>query len=182
MSGSAFTNPAGRAPEQAAAYVRAILDLLGDRDPLEVQSQLADELRAALAGLSDDELARPEAPGKWSLLDVVRHLADSEVVFGWRLRLVIAQDRPTITGFDQDAWSARVRGAYPDAWSAIQQIAVLREAHLRLLRSLSPADWDRTGLHAERGPESVRLMAKLYAGHDLVHLRQVARIRRALGR
>jgi len=179
---SPFTNPAGRAPEQAATYVRSILALLGERDPLEVQARLADDLRAAVRGLTDEQLRQPEAKGKWSILEVLGHLADAEVVFGWRLRLVIAQDRPTITGFDQDDWVARVCGAYPDAWSAIQQIAVLREGHLRLLRALKPGDWDRVGLHAERGPESIRLMAKLYAGHDLVHLRQIARIRGAFGR
>ena len=172
----------GRAPEQASAYVSSIIALVGDQDPLEVQARLAESVKAAIAGLSDTEMRRPEAAGKWSVFDVVCHLADSEVAFGWRLRMVIAQDRPTITGFDQDAWSARVRGAYSDAWSAIQQIAVLRENHLRLQRSLAPADWDRVGVHAERGPESVRLMAKLYAGHDLVHLRQIARIRSGMGR
>jgi hypothetical protein len=178
---SPFTNPAGRAPEQAGAYVRSILAMVGNRDPLEVQAALADALRRAVAGLSAEQLSRPEAPGKWSIAQTVAHLADSEVVFGWRLRLVLAQDRPTITGFDQDAWSARLGGAYPDVGSAIQQIAILRGTNLSLLRSLSPTDWDRVGLHAERGEESVRHMAKLYAGHDLVHLRQIARIRQAIG-
>lgn len=179
---SPFNNPAGRAPEQANAYVQSILDLLGDRDPLTVMSQLAQELRKSIGRMSPAELRRPEAPGKWSMHDVVAHLADSEVVFGWRLRMVIAQDQPTITGFDQDAWSARVHGAYPDTRSAIQQIAVLREGHLALLRSLSDEQWERVGQHVERGPESVRLMSRLYAGHDLVHLRQLARIRKALDR
>lgn len=178
---SPFNNPAGRAPEQAGAYVRSILDLLGDRDPLEVQTGLEGALRAAVAGLSPAQLGRAEAPGRWSIMQTVAHLADSEVVFGWRLRLVLAQDRPTITGFDQDAWSARLGGAYPDVGSAIQQIAILRGTNLSLLRSLAPGDWDRVGLHAERGEESVRHMAKLYAGHDLVHLRQIARIRAAIG-
>lgn len=178
---SPFNNPASRAPEQASAYVRSILDLLGDRDPLEVQAGLADALRAAIRGLKAAQLERAEAPGKWSIARTVAHLADSEVVFGWRLRVVLAQDRPTITGFDQDAWSARLGGAYPDVGSAIQQIAILRSTNLALLRSLAPADWDRVGLHAERGPESVRHMAKLYAGHDLVHLRQIARVRLAGG-
>jgi hypothetical protein len=180
--GSPFNNPAGRAPEQSSAYVRSILELLGDRDPLAVMSQLAQELKKSIGRLPADALRQPEAPGKWSMHDVVAHLADSEVVFGWRLRMVIAQDRPTITGFDQDAWSARVCGAYPDSRSAIQQIAVLREGHLALLRSLSDEQWERVGMHAERGPESVRRMAQLYAGHDLVHLRQLARIRKASGR
>ena len=161
--------------------MRSILDLLGDRDPLAVQEGLADSLRAAIRGLSAPQLERPEAPGKWSIAQTVAHLADSEVVFGWRLRLVLAQDKPTITGFDQDAWSARLGGAYPDVGSAIQQIAILRGTNLSLLRSLAEADWDRVGLHTERGEESVRFMAKLYAGHDLVHLRQIARIRQAIG-
>lgn len=179
---SPFSNPAGRAPEQASAYVRSIIELLGDRDPLAVMSQLAQELKKSIGRISADELRQPEASGKWSMHDVIGHLADSEVVFGWRLRMVIAQDRPPITGFDQDAWNARVCGAYPDTRSAIQQIAVLREGHLALLRSLSEEQWERAGMHVERGPESVRLMSKLYAGHDLVHLRQLARIRKSLGR
>jgi hypothetical protein len=179
---SPFTNPAGRAPEQASVYVNSIIELLGDRDPLVVMSQLAQSLRKSIGRLSATELRRPEALGKWSMHEVVAHLADSEVVFGWRVRLVVAQDRPTITGFDQDAWSARVSGAYPDTRSAIQQIAVLREGHIALLRSLTSAQWERVGLHVERGPESVRRMAQLFAGHDLVHLRQLARIRTSLGR
>jgi hypothetical protein len=182
MSVSPLTNPAGRAPDQAAGYVRSILELLGDRDPLAVQAKLAAELRAAVAGLGEEELSRPEAPGKWSILDVVRHLADSEVVIGWRLRLVLAEDRPNITGFDQDAWSAHLRALYPGVESMIEQIALLRQGHVELLRSLTPAQWERVGLHTERGPESVALMVRLYAGHDLAHLRQIARIRGGLGR
>lgn len=182
MSVSPFTNPAGRAPEQAAAYVRSVLELLGDRDPVEVQARLVPELRAALAGLSDAELRRPEAPGKWSIGEVVRHLADTEVVFAWRLRMVLAEHRPPITGFDQDAWTARFGGPGVDVAGALRLLEALREDSLRLLRSATPADWERVGLHAERGPESVRLMARLYAGHDLVHLRQIARIRAAIGR
>ena len=182
MSVSPLSNPAGRAPQGASAYVRSILDLLGDRDPLVVQARLAGDLRDAMAGLSDDELHRPEAPVKWSVFDVVRHLSDSEIAIGWRLRMVIAQDEPPIVGFDQDAWSSRLGGAYSDVRSMSAQIAILREAHVALLRNLEPADWQRVGHHAERGPESLALMARLYAGHDLAHLRQIARIRSGLGR
>lgn len=173
---SPFTNPATRAPEQANAYVRSILELLGDADPLDVMSRTATELRGLVAGLEAARLDRPEAPGKWSAAQVVRHLADSEVACAWRLRLVIAQDRPAITGYDQDAWVARLAGAYPDVASALTSFETARRANLNLLRALPRADWQRTGLHAERGPESVEVMAKLYAGHDLVHLRQLRRI------
>lgn len=182
MGTSPLANPARDAPQGASAYVQSILALVGDRDPLVVQANLVADLRTAVSGLSDAELHRPEAPGKWSIYDVVRHLADSEVAIGWRLRMVIAQDEPTIVGFDQDAWSAHLAPAYPDTRTMIEQIAVLRDAHLRLLRSLTPTQWQRVGRHTERGPESLSLMARLYAGHDVAHLRQIARIRTALSR
>jgi len=175
-----LTNPLGRAPAAAVAYVRSILDLLGDRDPLEVQSHTAQSLRAAIKGLPEKALATPERPGKWSIAQVCHHLADSEIVYGWRLRLVLSQERPAITGYDQDAWTARVGGAYRDAAHAIDIFALLRDSHILLQRSLTPAQWEHVGMHSERGPESVRLMAKLYAGHDLAHLKQIARIRQAI--
>ena len=177
---TSFSNPAGRAPAQASEYVRSILALLGDSDPVDVQSQLLGNLRKAIAGLSGDAINRPEAPGKWSIAQVVRHLADSEVVCGWRLRLVLGQDRPAVTGYDQDAWVQRLAGAYPDVEAALRVLDALRSSHVTLLRSLKAADWEREGVHAERGPESVRMMAKLYAGHDLAHLNQIARIRKAV--
>jgi len=173
---SPFTNPMGRAPEAAQAYVRSILELLGDADPLDVQSRTAAELRSLAGGLEPARLERPEADGKWSVGQVVRHLADSELVCAWRLRIVIAQDRPQVTGYDQDAWSAKLGGAYPDVAAAMALFETVRRANLHLLRSLPRSDWQRAGMHVERGPESVELMAKLYAGHDLVHLRQIRRI------
>jgi hypothetical protein len=179
---SQFTNPAGRAPAQASEYVRSILWLLGDQDPVEVQALLAGRLRAAIAGLSSAALDRAEATGKWSIAQVIRHLADSEVVGGWRLRLVLGQERPVIMGYDQDAWVQRLAGAYADVASTIDLLHALRASHVRLLRSLTPEQWAREGVHAERGPESVRMIAKLYAGHDLVHLNQIERIKNAVGR
>lgn len=176
---SQFTNLQGRAPAQASEYVRSILALLGEQDPVIVQSRLVGKLRAAITGLSATALDRAEAPGKWSIAEVIRHLADSEVVGGWRLRLVLGQDRPAITGYDQDTWVQRLAGAYADVESALGVLEPLRAAHVRLLRSLTPEQWEREGVHAERGPESVRLIAKLYAGHDLAHLNQIERIKKA---
>ena len=182
MTSTSFTNPPGRAKARASAYVRSILALLGDRDPIVVQSRLVRSIRSAIRGLPGRALERPEARGKWSIMQVIRHLADSEVVFGWRLRLVLAEDRPRVTPFDQDAWMERLAGAYPDLDAALATLAVLRAANVALMRSLSKPQWLRIGLHSERGPESVRQMARLYAGHDLVHVNQIRRIRKAIGR
>lgn len=178
---SVFTNPASTSKEEAAAYVAAILTLVGDRDPLALLEATESQLRREVADLSRDQLVRPEAPGKWSIRHVIQHLADSELVWGWRLRMVLAHDRPTITGYDQDLWADRLGYDQVDAEHALQVYGVLRNANLALLRRVSGADLERTGVHAERGEETVAHMMRLYAGHDLLHLRQIERIREAIG-
>lgn len=177
---SVFTNPASSSREQAAAYTSAVLGLLGDRDPREVLEQTASALTRACTGLSTDQMTRPEATGKWSVRHVLQHLADSELVWGWRLRLVLAQDRPPLTGYDQDLWAERL--GYDDAsvGQALEEFKVLRRGNLRLLSHASPDDLARVGVHAERGDESVAHMVRLYAGHDLLHIAQLDRIREAV--
>ena len=119
----------------------------------------------------------PEAPGKWSIRDVVQHLADSELVGGFRLRLVLAQDRPQLTGYDQDLWADRLGYHNVNLHDALEQFTVLRRANLRLWERVGPAELMRAGLHSERGEESLEHLRKLYAAHDLLHLRQLERIR-----
>lgn len=177
---SVFTNPAGAAIEQARAYVSAILDLLGDRDPLTVLRETPEQLERVLDNTSRHALARPEAPGKWSMGQVLAHLADSDLVWGWRLRLVLAQDRPTLTGYDQDAWADRLGYADADPRESVAMFSVLRKSNLRLVSRATPDDLQRVGVHVERGEESLAHHLKLYAGHDLLHLNQLDRIRSAI--
>jgi uncharacterized damage-inducible protein DinB len=177
---SVFTNSASRSIEQAHEYTAALLDLLGGRDPMDVLPRTADAVRSATANLTDAQRSRPEAPGKWSLRQVVQHLADSDLVWGYRLRLVLAQDRPPLTGYDQDLWSQRLRYDRAPMDEALDRFAVLRRSNLWLLSELPSDDLQRVGVHAERGEESVSHMIRMYAGHDLLHLRQLARIREAV--
>ena len=172
------------APYDAAdpgAYVRAVLDTVGDRDPLDLLEDGPDRLRAAIEGLSEADARRPEAPGRWSVLQVLRHLADSEIVYGYRLRLIVAAERPAIPGYDQDAWAARLHYEHGTVTDALADWAVMRRMTLRWLGALDAADWERVGVHSERGEESVRHIVRLLAGHDLVHERQVRRVRQSLG-
>jgi hypothetical protein len=177
---SVFTNSASRSAEQAKSYTSAVLELLGDRKPLEVLEDTANALRRAIDGLSQNQIAEPEMPGKWSVRHVLQHLADSELVWGYRLRMVLAHDRPAITGYDQDLWAERLRYDEADPEQALHDFAALRRANLRLLRGASREDLKRIGVHAERGEESVEHMIRLYAGHDLLHLQQIDRVRRAV--
>lgn len=178
---SVFTNPASGAPEHAAAYVAAILDLLGDRDPIQVLRDTPSALTRAIGGLSPSRLRQAERPGKWSITQVLQHLADSEVVWAWRMRLILAQTRPPLTGYDQDLWAERLGYSEADPADAIELFGILRRANLRLLARASAEDLKRVGVHVERGAESLEHHCRLYAGHDLLHLNQIARIGNAIG-
>lgn len=177
---SALTNASSGAAGSATAYTTAILELLGQRSPVAVLRETPTALARAVAGLTDAQLRRPERDGKWSIVQVLQHLADSEIVWAWRLRLVLAHDRPTIHGYDQDRWAERLRYAEADAEEALAIFAVLRRANLRLVTAASPAELARVGVHAERGEESVGQLTRLYAGHDLAHLAQIDRVRSAV--
>ena len=177
---SIFTNSAARSVEEAAEYTEAVLGLLGDRDPLEVLRTTPAALRTVVADASPELLARPEADGKWSIRMVAQHLADSELVWGWRLRMIFAHDRPVITGYDQDAWATRLRYNEVPLEHALDDFELLRAANLRLLARMPEADRARVGIHSERGEESVALLMRLYAGHDLLHIRQIERIKKEL--
>lgn len=177
---SVFSNTSQDAPELRAQYAGAVLDLVGDRNPVDILRDTPGIAARAVASLSPEHLKKPEQAGKWSVTMVLRHLADTDVVWGWRMRLILAQDRPVITGFDQDLWAERLDYANADPNESLETFAVLRRDNLRLIERATPADLERVGVHAERGEESAGYMVRLYAGHDLMHLAQIDRIARAI--
>jgi hypothetical protein len=171
-----FANPAGTASAAAAEYVRALLDLLGSQDPLAVLGELLPWLERRTAGLDEAELRRAERPGKWSVIEVIQHLADAELVISFRVRMVLIEEQPELQAYDQDRWATELRYVEVPLELALAQLRGLRAANLRLWRTLTPEQRQRTGLHSERGPESVDLIIRMMAGHDLVHRRQIDRI------
>lgn len=177
---SVFSNPASGAAEDAAEYIDAILDLLDDQDPRAVLESTVAWCRAETSDLDPEDLLAPEAPGKWSIAGVLQHLADSELVWGYRLRRVLAEERPVLTGFDQDQWADRLGYATADPAAALALFTALRRANLVLLGRTPKADLQRVGVHEERGEESAEHMMRLYAGHDLAHRRQIERIIEAI--
>ncbi len=122
---SVYSNSASGSPDETRAYVTAVLGLLGSQDPFDVLRRTPAALRQVVAGCSPEQLARPETPGKWSMQQVLRHLADSDLVWGFRLRMILAHDRPQITGYDQDKWADRLHYADADAEESLAEFEVL---------------------------------------------------------
>jgi DinB superfamily len=178
---SELSYSAANAKEQAKAYVASILKALGSRDPMEVLAETPGTLRRAVSGLTPSQDGAPERAGKWSVWQVVQHLADSELVGAFRFRMILAHDAPELPGYDQDLWAARLRYEDSDVATALDDFTTLRQANVRLLRRATPAECARVMHHAERGDESLGQMIPMYAGHDLVHLAQIRRIRAAIG-
>lgn len=177
---SVFSNTSANSPDERSKYAGAVLELLGTREPMAVLRDTPEAAARAISGLTAAQLKTPEAAGKWSIVQVLRHLADSEVVWGWRMRLILAHDRPAITGYDQDLWADRLHYADSDPAEALDALRVLRRDNLRLLERATPGDLARVGVHAERGEESAGYLMRLFAGHDLLHLNQIERIRKTL--
>lgn len=159
--------------ETAEHYIKRILGNVGEQDPWEVLATTAGRLRELAAGRSRTELAHSPGPSRWSVVQILAHLADAEVVAGWRLRSILASDGVPIQAFDQDRWAETFRYAETDPIASLDLFEASRRANLSLLRRVDPALHANHGLHAERGKEPITHLVRLYAGHDLNHLRQV---------
>jgi hypothetical protein len=153
---------------------------LGGDDPLEVMAESPGRLRRLMRGLTEKQLSTKPAPGKWSIREIVAHLADGEVILGSRYRFIGAQDRPPIPGYDQDAFVEKLGVGGATAADLADDFAMARAVNLGLLDRRPDAAWDRVGLHAERGEESIRTLVHMYAGHDRHHLLQIETIRTGL--
>src|SRR5450631_4345234 len=180
MTMSELSYSAANAREQAKAYVASILKALGSRDAMEVLAETPAALRRVISGLIAPQDGTPERAGKWAVRHVVQHLADSELVGAFRFRMILAHDAPELPGYDQDLWATRLRYEDSDLQVALDDFQTLRRANLRLVRRAAPADLARVMHHVERGDESLQETIPLYAGHDLVHLAQIRRIRAAI--
>lgn len=159
---------------EAAEYQRLLLRFLGDRDPVEVQEQQADQVSRLIEEAGPLVRTRPE-PGEWSVQECAAHVLDAELVLAGRYRWILAQDEPTLIGYDQDLWVQRLHGEDDDPQEMLSMFRALRRSNLDLWARTSVSDRERVGMHSERGPESLDLSFRLMSGHDLFHLAQMRR-------
>jgi hypothetical protein len=144
---------------------------LGDQDPLRVLPATPSRLQELAAKIGPERIMQPLAPGKWSPRQVLIHLADCELGFGFRYRQALGETDHVAQPFDQDLW-AKSYSVY-SAEQALQTFAALRDWNLTLIRSLTPEQLEKPVFHPERGKMVFRVLVETVAGHDINHLRQL---------
>ena len=169
------TTGSGTSSSPVDAYREKMFKMLGDRHPFEIMGQTALKLADIVKQNPETVLrARPFA-SKWTANEVIGHLTDTEWVYGYRLRLILSEDNPTLLNTKQDAWVAALRYNDQDPRELVEIFRTLRDLNLAEWRRTSESDLNRAGQHNERGPESLNTMLRLLAGHDLNHLDQIHR-------
>jgi hypothetical protein len=159
-----------------AEYLSRIREHAQGNDPLELQRQSPDILAELIASASDQQLLTRPSKDKWSVGEILAHLAEDEIATAWRYRQMVEHNGIELPGFDQDMWArlGNYRSRTPRESLALFQL--LREANLDFLKQLAPEQWECFGIHAERGRITVRDLAVHMAGHDANHIEQVRKI------
>ena len=159
--------------ETADQYIARMLSNVEGQDGLTVLGATAERLRALLALTPRSAWMRSPAPGRWSAATVLAHLADAEIVAGWRVRSILATDGTPLQPFDQDQWANAFKYGEVDPAESLATFSAARASLLSLLARVDPSRHTHHGVHAERGKETVAHLIRLYAGHDINHLRQI---------
>ena len=162
--------------ETVQQYIQRIQAQLGGQDPLKVQTATPKKIEKLIKGVPTSKLRKQPAPGKWSVGEILAHLADCEIVTGWRVRQILGAPGTPIQAFDQDSWAAAGHYAKRDPRESFELFAALRAGNLALLKSLSREQWKLFGMHAERGEETIERILQMMAGHDINHVKQVEKL------
>ncbi|HEX6210928.1 MAG TPA: DinB family protein [Methylomirabilota bacterium] len=159
--------------ETPQQYIARMLAFSAGKDPLAILSGTAGRLRALVESVPPEQWRRRPQPGRWSPGEVLAHLADVEIVIGWRMRSILARYGVPLQAFDQDVWAAAFRYQDVEPREALETFSAARASLLSLLRRVQPGRLAHHGMHAERGRETVQHLLRLNAGHDLNHVTQI---------
>lgn len=130
-----------------------------------------------LTGVYGEEIDFAPAPEKWSIRQIMAHLADVEMVAAYWFRQVIAEDNPRLNDFDQDAWAKNLDYARRQPKQSLESFRRLRSENYELLKAVPESAFERLGMHSKRGPVSLRELVNSRADHVENHVRQVQAIR-----
>ena len=162
--------------ETQKQYTKRILGYLGSQNALTILAATPGKLARAIAGVSLARLSKPPAKGKWSVRQILAHLAEDEMVWGYRIRKILEKNGVAIEGFDQARWAVTGRYGKIDPRLSLEMHRALRKANLALFAGLSRSEWKRYGRHSEFGRVTIEKIARQLAGHDLNHMLQMKRI------
>jgi uncharacterized damage-inducible protein DinB len=154
-----------------------------DRSVIDQYEKGVEELRRAIAGMSEADLKAVPIAGKWSTHQVVIHLADAETAFADRIKRILAMDNPQLLAWDENRFVERLHSDAQSTQDAVELIALTRRQTARIIRAASDADLtERAGIHSERGRQTVKEVLGYAVPHLVHHLKFVAEKRKALGR
>jgi DinB superfamily len=162
--------------ETPQEYIQRILGQLDGQDPLKVQTATPKKIERLIKGVPAAKLRKKPAPGKWSVAEILAHLADCEIVTSWRVRQILGAPGTPIQAFDQDSWAAAGHYEKRDPRKSFEQFAAARSGNVVLLKSLTPEQWKHHGMHAERGMETIERILQMMAGHDINHVKQIEKL------
>lgn len=162
--------------ETPQQYIQRMLGNASGQKPLTIQAGTARKLARLVKGVPVARLRKRPAPDRWSVAEILVHLADAEIVLSFRIRMILGAPGTPIQGFDQDAWVNAGHYAKRDPRKCLEQFRTVREVNLDLFKTLTREQWQHHGMHSERGKETVEHIVQMIAGHDINHLRQIERI------
>jgi DinB superfamily len=148
--------------------------LLGDRDPIAVLAETQQSIPAIARELGPEGLKRTYAPGKWTASQILAHLADCEIAFGFRVRQIVAEPALGVQSFDENQWAERYDCM--DGLQATEVFQSLRGWNLSLFRLLSVDELKRSAAHPKFGQQEAGTVVRIMAGHTLNHLAQLEKI------
>lgn len=163
-------------PETTEQYMARITGYVKGKDHFKILRTTPKKVGSLIKKATKRQLTKHPAAEKWSVAEILTHLAESELVFGYRLRLVLGANGATIQAFDQNAWQANARNLSRNPHKAFQLFEILRANNVAFLQSISKKQWDYYGIHQERGKETVSRMVEMFAGHDVNHFQQIEKI------
>jgi uncharacterized damage-inducible protein DinB len=146
------------------------------KDPLEAQARTADVLAGLVEKIPDARLTERPGEDRWSVGEILAHLAEDEIATAWRYRQIVEHSGIALAGFDQDLWAKIGNYGRRDPRESLMMFKLLRAANLEFLSGLSAEQWECFGIHAERGRITVKDLAAHMAGHDANHVEQIERI------
>jgi uncharacterized damage-inducible protein DinB len=162
--------------ETFEAYTARILGYVKGRDSRRILRATPRSLERRISGVTRRKLSTPPAPGKWSVAQILAHLSETEMLWGYRIRMILERDGAELAGMDQDAWARNSRYDRILPKRSLETFRAIRRANLELFGKLSPREFKRRGVHSQFGPLTISRIVLLIAGHDVNHSRQITAI------